>query len=237
MFTTKERFDIQAKAMESLRRLRENKAVNEQSSKVKDRKFDYSTLVFEEFTDESFVDKMKGDSTFYNILINKLDAQYEENLHFVVNQLFEKVKTIYEHLNIKPRIYNLSIENILTESEDVLSSKVTRIINDFVNRRYYNLNQEQREAKYYDRVKRLSMELMETDNVEVSQAIEFATKVMVIKDLVETVSFPGIIKDKVYESLVSEEYAEFFDQEALVEDWKKFNETSELFAKLVGTII
>lgn len=237
MFTLEDRFALQAKAMQALSKIRENKEIEMQENKPKDCKFDYSTLVFKEFSDDAFLEKMKVDNIFYNTLVRKLDEEYSENLNNIVSMLIDNVKSIYEHLNIEPRTYHLKMETVLTESEEVLNQKALRLISEFINKRYYSLTQEDREKKYYDRVKSVATELMESSEVEVNQAIEFATKSIVIKDLVESISFPGVIKDKIQESLSSQEYAEFFDQESLINDWNTFNQNSHLFAKLVGTVI
>src|SRR6056297_3072491 len=105
MYNTEDRYDITAKAMSALSRLKQNK--NEKTSVMehqRNKKVDYSKFIFEEFDDDSYENKIRVDSLFHKVLLSNLDESYCEKVRSILTETLETARQIYEKINIKPKI-------------------------------------------------------------------------------------------------------------------------------------
>lgn len=200
-------------------------------------KYDFSRLIFEDYDDDSFDDKLKVDNIFYNCLLKGLKTELHEGVDTVIQNMTNVTKQIYEHLNIKPRIYGFHSTSIFNESDDILEKNALRFINDYVNDNYYKLTTEQREKKYIDAIKELATENIINDKLEASDAVDYATKTCVIKDFITRVNFPVIVRDKLEETINDVEYGKIFDQDHLKNLYESFQLQCLGLSKIIAAII
>lgn len=229
------RFKIAATAQSALRRMK-NSNVTENVIKPK---VDHSRMLFEEYDDDSFAQKVKIDSMFYKTMLKNLDESYADSVKMILTNMFATTKEIYEHINIKPRVYGFNINTVFNESDDMLQQNAQRMINDFINDKYYSLTTEQREEKYYSAVSSIAKDviLSESDALDEKDALTFATKTIVMKNLIERINFPLSIQNKVQELLIDENYGKIFNQEQLSHLWDQFQEQTFDIAKIVAVLI
>ena len=229
------RFKIAATAQSALRRMK-NSNVTENVIKPK---VDHSRMLFEEYDDDSFAQKVKIDSMFYKTMLKNLDESYADSVKMILTNMFATTKEIYEHINIKPRVYGFNINTVFNESDDMLQQNAQRMINDFINDKYYSLTTEQREEKYYSAVSSIAKDviLSESDALDEKDALTFATKTIVMKNLIERINFPLSIQNKVQELLIDENYGKIFNQEQLSHLWDQFQEQSFDISKIVAVLI
>ncbi len=229
------RFKIAATAQSALRRM---KGSNTTESVVRP-KIDHSKMLFEEYDDDSFSQKVKIDSIFYKTMLKNLDESYADGVKVILTNMFSTTKEIYEHINIKPRVYGFNISTTFNESDDALQQNAQRMINDFINDKYYSLTTEQREEKYYPAINSIAKDIIlsESESLNEKDAITFATKAIVMKELIERVNFPLSIQNKIQELLIDENYGKIFNQQRLVELWDQFQEQNFDIAKIVAVLI
>lgn len=232
--TLKERFDICAKSMEALNRMRSKKDVLIRENTPK--KQDYSRLIFEEYDDDFRSVKITADSTFYNCLLKRLDPVYEDGVQQMFTNLTHTMNSIYEHINIKPKIYGFDQTEIQSESEEVLENKALHIITEFLNYNYYSLSKEQLNDMYFEGIIPIARELIITETLETDDAVQFALKSLIIESFIEKISFPMTAHDKIKELMISEEYKLVFDQDKLITLWESFQNQSCDIAKIITTV-
>ena len=229
------RLKLAGAAQGALARLQANRnAPVEESSRTM--KLDFQRQIFEEYDESSFEDKVKLDSMFYRMMFRRLDEEYVEPVRMVLTKMFETTKEIYEHLNIKPRLYGFQWTS-LNESEDILEESALRMINDFVNQHYYSLTQEQREERYLHPVRKLAGDAVISEGVNEEDAIKYATKAAVMQQLIERVNFPLAVRSNVEELLTDENYGKIFEQNRLREIWDLFQEQCYDISRMVATVI
>lgn len=228
-----DRFKIAATAQSALRRMKgDNVTENVMRPKV-----DHSKMLFEEYDDNSFSQKVKIDSVFYKTMLSNLDESYADSVKTILTSMFCTTKEIYEHINIKPRVYGFNMTTAFNESDDVLQQNAQRMINDFINNKYYSLTTEQREEKYYPAVRSIAKDVILSESVDEKEAITFATKAVVMKELIERINFPMSIQNKIQELLIDENYGKIFNQEHLSNLWDQFQEQNFDIAKIVAVLI
>lgn len=234
MYDLNSRMHLATVANNALTKL--NRARIEENSFQRTSQTDFSRQIFEEYDDNAFENKVKLDSTFYRLLLNRLDEQYTEPVQTILTRLLETVKEIYEHVNVKPKLYGFT-QSSLNESDEVLENTGLRIINDFINQNYYSLTSKQREKQYLESVKPIATGVILEDGVNEEEAVRFATKTIVMQNLLEKINFPMSIKYKVEELLSDDNYAEIFEQNRLREIWDQFQDQSYDIARIVATVI
>jgi len=213
---------------ENLKKLEESKRIPTSS---------FSRIILEEFDESSFVDKIKMDNSYYNVLINKIDENIFPNIQENLSDLLKVSKQIYEHLNIKPKIYGFNRLVGLDEPDNIINESATKVINDYINNNYYKLTSEQRYEKYHEIVQDISKEFVISENVDIVNSVEYATKTAVIYNLIENINFPLVIKSEIEKSLTSDEYGELFEQEQLSNLWDSFKSKNLVLSKIIAAYI
>lgn len=239
MFQVTNQFDLAEQSLNALNKLRQNKEslLQEQEEKRRLPKVNYAKFVFEEYDDDSFETKVKMDTAYYDILLSKLGEPQQEAVETILATMLSTVKTIYETINVKPKIYGLQRLNGLNESQTNIAQSASRIISDFITRNYYRLNQEERENKYMGRVKDTSKSLILNEGVDPKEAVSFALRSAVIEELLEHINFPMTVKNEIETSLTSTDYAQMFDPQVLSDQWDKYQEQALNFSKIVSAIL
>lgn len=237
MHTLQDRFDLAAKSMVALDRIRSTRETSIQEMSQHLKKKPYQNSIFEEYDDESLEQKLKADKSYYQILFKNLSEDNSEIMHDLLGKITKSIKDVYENLNIKPRSWGFNLNTLLNESESVNEGKAGRNIVDFITRKYYTLTMEQRQDKYFNRIKEAATNLVISENIDPDSSVEFVTKSVVIHDLLETIAFPNVIKDKILESIESKEYGIVFDQEGLKKAYSDFQLYSEHVSKLIACCI
>jgi len=239
MFQVTNQFDLAEQSLKGLNKLKASRqsSINESIERATLPKVNYAKFVFEEYDDDSFETKIKMDSAYYNILLDRLDESNVGDIQLILGQMMKTVKSIYETVNIKPKIYGLQRLKNLNESTDAIAKSASRIISDFINRSYYRLTQEERENKYIGRIKHISKDLIISENVDPKDAVSFSLKAAVIEDLLEHINFPMTVKNEIESNLTSSDYAQMFDPQILNDMWDTYQEQAINFSKIVATII
>jgi hypothetical protein len=230
-----ERYRLSALSLEALNRLksRRNADINENRQPKKD----YSKLIFEEYDEDVLSLKLIADSIFYNVLIKRLDTIYESGIQQLFTNLSTTVRQIYEHINIKPRLYGFTESEVQNESQEILENKSVNLITEFFNLNYYSLTDEQIQNNYLKQVRPIAKELIISENIETQDAINFATKTIIVESLIDRISFPMIIKDRITDLIKSDDYGMIFDQDELINLWDSFSKQTRTIAKIIATVV
>lgn len=233
--TLEEQYKLSAMSLEALNRIRSKNEAKLQEKKQP--KKDYARLIFEEYDEDSFSLKLMCDSIFYNCLIKRLDDTYESDVQKMFGELAATTRYIYEHINIKPKLYGFNESEIQNESQEVLENKTIHLITEFLNHNYYSLTDKQLETLYLKEVNTIAKELIVTENVETGDAINFALKSIIVESLINRINFPMIVKDRVNELITSNDYGMIFDQDQLIKLWDQFGKQSRDISKIAATVV
>jgi len=239
MFTSlDEHSKMAAKSQNALDRIKNTRELNAlEENKKNNMKPNHAKIFLEEFDNEIFNTKVKFDSAYYKVLINRLDESQNENIQLLLGDLLKTSRKIYEHINIKPKIYGINRLATLNETDEVIYEMAGRIISDFINNNYYKLSSDEKHARYFENVKSFAKELIVHENIETDDAVEYSMKVSVLQNLLETINFPMVIKNEIEKSLISEEYGDMFEQEELNILWSDFKNKSTSIAKIISAIV
>jgi len=238
MLTMEDNYSLMAKSQEALNRIKTIKYLEEEEEqKGLHPKPNYAKMLLEEFDEKDFISKVERDAAYYDVLLYKLEESKREEVQPIIEGLLQVVKSIYEHINIKPKIYASNRLPDKNESDEIIHESASRIINDYIARNYYQLSKENRVKTYEQTVKSMATKLVIEQNIGLDEAIEFSTKTSVIHQLLENINFPLVIKSEIESSLVSEQYAELFEQEELVNLWEAFKDKSYKFARIIAAVV
>ena len=230
------RYKLAGDATLALNRIRQNKAsVITESTRTP--KTDFNRMIFEEYDEKFFEHKVKLDSIFYKSFFKNLEESHVSDVRNILTNYFDTVRQIYEHVNIKPRVYGFNINTALNDSDKILEESATRMINDFINQQYYSLDSEQREQKYFTAVKPIASEVILKEHVDENEAVQFGTKSVVIKDFLERISFPMTVRNRIEEDMIDEGYGKIFDQDKLRTLWDTFQEQTMDLAKIIAVLV
>ena len=233
--TLEEQYKLSAMSLEALNRIRSKNEAKLQEAKQPKR--DYARLIFEEYDEDSFSLNVMCDSIFYNCLIKRLDETYESDVQKMFGELASTTRQIYEHINIKPKLYGFNESEVQNDSQEILENKSVQLITEFLNHNYYSLTDKQLETLYLKEVNTVAKELIVTENVETEDAVNFALKSIIVESLVNRINFPMIVKDRVNELITSDNYGMIFDQDQLIDLWNRFGEQSRSISKIVATVV
>lgn len=230
------RYKLAGDATLALNRIRQNKAsiITESTRTVKT---DFSRMIFEEYDEKFFEHKVKLDSIFFKSFFKNLEESHVADVRNILATHFDTIRQIYEHVNIKPRVYGFNIMTSLNDSDKVLEESATRMINDYVNQQYYSLSSEERENKYFNTVKPIASEMIIKEHIEETEAIQFGTKAVVVKDFLEKISFPMTVRNRIEEDMIDEGYGKIFDQDKLRNLWDVFQEQTMNLAKVIAVLV
>lgn len=233
-------FQLAAQAQLGLNKLKASKEQNILENQIPSfnyTKADYARMSFEEFDENIFENKSTLDSYFFKQMLKNIP---EENLNEtiqIVSNLYDKVKQIYEYINVKPKTYGFNINTGLNNSEETLEEQAQTYINGFLRDNYYNLTSQQREDRYFPKIKPIAESLVLENKLDDKSALEFASKVVLMEDLINRICFPLTIQSLIEESLHDASYAKIFEQEALQNLWESFQEQAFRFAKVVSMVV
>lgn len=222
-------------ALDRIRNTRELQSLEE--TKKHAVKLNFSKLILEEFDNDEFNKKIKFDTAYYNVLLNRLDESQNSNIQFLLTDMIKTTRQIYEHINIKPKIYGINRLATLNETDSVIYEMADRIISDYINTKYYKLTNEEKHNNYFEIVKSQAKDLIINENITTDDAVEYSMKIAVIQSLLETINFPMVIKAEIEKSLISEEYGDMFEQEDLNKLWTEFATKSTTIAKIISAIV
>ena len=233
--TLEEQYKLSAMSLEALNRIRSKNQAKIQEEKQPKR--DYARLIFEEYEEDFFSLKLMCDSIFYNCLIKRLDETYESDIQKMFAELATTTRQIYEHINIKPRLYGFNESEVQNESQEVLDNKAVHLITEFLNHNYYSLTDKQLETLYLKEVSVIAKDLIVTENVETNDAVNFALKSIIVESLINRINFPMVIKDRVNELITSDNYGMIFDQDELIKLWDHFGKQVRNISKIAATVV
>lgn len=236
MLTMDDHFGIAAKSRKALDRI-QNAKNDQLSEDLAWKRPNYSKVIFEEYSDEAFEEKVKRDAAYYNVLFKRLDEDQSANLHKILGNMMGTIRQIYEHIDIKPKVYGLGRLPSLNETDNVIEENATRIISDHINRNYYQLTRDQRRDKYEIGVKSIASDLVVQESIEPEEAVRFGTKVFVVKQFLEDISFPLVVRGEIEDCLTSKAYGEIFEQEKLQDIWESFQTQVFNISKIIASIV
>lgn len=225
----------QNKALEALARIK-NEGNIEETKRTSSVPPVYDRYIFESFTNDGMEEKIKHDTSYYNILFKNIEESDSDLAHTLLGKLLKTTKLIYEHINIQPKIFG-SKAIALNESDDIIEKNALRMIDEFIDSNYYSLSQERRDSTYKEKVIAESETLISENAANPEEAVEFCYKSVVMEGLLEKISFPSIIKYKIDEVLSSDIDNQVFEQDELSELWTSFQSQSKKLAKLIATTV
>jgi len=221
--------EIRQKATDALKRIRGQRIQENKDIPFKRPRFE---MIFEEYDDSAFKEKAKYDAHIYDKLVEDIqDSSKIEEIQGLLVELNQYVRKIYEHINIKPAIYGP--RNIMFESDEQYEKNAIRVINEFLNKNYYSLSNEQREAKHKSRVINEAKDYVVLEKEEAISAVERAQKRILFEDLLTRVAFPLQVHSSIQDILESEEYEMFFDKETLLSLYEAFQFKIKEITKLL----
>ena len=209
--------DLQKKAISALKRMKSHSVVTEHHRPPAKPKLN---MIFEEYSDDAFKDKMHYDMHVYNYILEDVDQDIADNIQPQISNLYSTIRQIYETLNIKPHTYGCN--NLVLESEEQFAENAARITTDYINKTYYTLSPEERDARYKNQVIFEAKEIAISNPDDVNSAVQKAQKQIIYENLLRRVAFPLIIQSNIEEIMESSE-DELFDDGKLVNLYEQFN--------------
>lgn len=225
-------------AYDALKRIRGNKSkqldlIAESSNLVARNKFN---LVFQEFDESKFNEKIKLDTVIYNKLFENVDSVSKESVSQLISEMVTTVRDIYKFINIEPKL--LGFKNIDSgESQTVLVNEASNIINNYFNREYYSLSRSEKDHKYKESVINLARTIVVEESVDPKDALTHSYKAVVVENLIHSVNFPYIIKHKINEVFEDNLYNDFFDVDELSKLMESFNDKVKKLARIASVVI
>jgi len=199
--------------------------------------YDKGRHFFEEYTSEIFENKMKIDLLYMDQLLQKLDNQQISEVEKLIGSIYKDVKPIYEIMNVKPEIYGKNInEALINESTELISTHLSKNINSFLAKNYYDLPKEKKESLYYEKVKEESINLI-NENYNPKEIIEYSMKKCLMKDLVENICFPFSVRCRLDYLLEDDAFGDIFDQEALQNHYDSFHNKLKNLSRIVAACV
>lgn len=232
-FTNK--MQLSTDAYNALKRIRSNKA-EEVSLEQKYIKPKRQAQIFEEYSDAKFENKVNIDINIYNQFMKGITEEQLVGVKSLLANMLETTKSIYEHINIEPKIYGfkqLSVDS----SEDELQLESKRLLNDHFNKMYYSLTSAQRYETFKDVVVEMAYEYVSEDKLPLADATEHAYKTTIIERFIKTINFPYLIESKINELMESDMYGEMFDRDRLTDLTEQFDEQLRVLSRVFATTI
>lgn len=231
------RFELAAKAQVALQKINNNKMIQETANQAPIGKPDYTKIQFEEFDENVFDMKLKLDSYFYKNMLKELPAENLAETVQIISDMNQTVHDIYEHINIKPKTYGFNLTTSFNNSEEILESQAQKYMNDYLRDNYYMLTTEQRSEKYFNKIKPIAEGIIIENEVDENTALEYASKVVLMENIIHRICFPLTIQSVIQESLDDESYGEIFEQDQLNNLWETYKTQSYNFARLVSLLV
>jgi hypothetical protein len=231
--------EIQKIAVEALQR--QEKQQTRQEEKIalieeREATIDYGCAIFEEYTADNWSDKVKKDTNIYNKFLSTVEEGTAEKISIVLGDFLDTVNSIYEHININPETYGFK-GLMLDASEAELNLESQRIVDNFLNKHYFSLTNNERDKLYMEQALSLTTEIVSNEKIEIKEAMEHAHKAIIVEKLLQEVNFPKPIYYRIQELMTSELYGEIFEQEVLVDKWNKFKDKSNALSRVFAALI
>lgn len=231
--------------------LAENSIPETKHSKPEETSFSkslYETL-YDGYTDEDFVNKIKFDDYLYEEITKKIPEQYKNIVENKLKDIVLQSRILYESLDIRPRSYYYKESDMyksIQENED----KSIDIINNWFNREYFNLTDDEVEKRYYqkttDMVSLLNedvnlMESFKTDKVDDSEIVdnlfEHSINAIIYNNLISSIIIPSVVQTKIDMVISESEFTnDIIDFETISESYdllkKNIFEVSRLIVEL-----
>jgi hypothetical protein len=199
------------------------------------KRVDMGKDLYEEYDDSSFEVKTKIDLVYYDQLLQKMEETAD--VEPLLGGLYQTVREIYEHINIKPEIYGNKITpEFLNESFEIQKRILSESIYDYVENKFYKLSPEKRQETYINESTDYAKQLIK-EGTEPEQAIQHAIKTVVMEGLLSRIAFPKPIQYRINYLMEDENYRKVFDQEKLISLWESFNNQIHEVSKLVAKSI
>jgi len=234
-FNSDENYKLMLESKQTIDRLQKKKAKKidllvEMQNNYK--AIDRGKHLFEEYSYESFNDKLKIDTLYYKQLLQSLDESLVPDVEKLLIKNFTNIRHIYESINTKPECFSGVTVSILTEGIQNQSRILSKNIHNFFNNKFYSLSVDKREEKYYECCVEECKTII-TEGVEPDEAIQFVIKRNIIHELLDNIAFPFAIKSRLNYLMGSEQYGKIFDQNALIEHFNRYNKLNENISKIV----
>lgn len=179
------------------------------------KKYDFGSILYEQYDDLTFINKKNIDKMYYNILLTNLPNTMIESVDNAIELLYTTIEKIYEHINVKPELYGKDITfDLINESIVDSTEKIKSSINSFMKSNYYDLSSQERENRYYEKHKQFAKQLID-ENINIQEAIELSIKTNIIETLARNIAFPFSIWTRINHLMESHEYGIVFDQDEL----------------------
>jgi hypothetical protein len=189
----------------------------------------YDTLIWE--------GKVRVDMLYYDQLLQKLDETTVIPLQSALGAYFRNIREIYEFVNLRPEVYGKGVDfSILEMNNEQCKMKLSNVIYEYLDNKFYSLTPESRQKKYQDQSHELSKQLI-SEGVDADEAISFAIKTTIMEDLLTKIAFPFSVWSRIQYLTESNDYREVFDQDSLISLVESFKNKVHAMAKIVATVI
>jgi hypothetical protein len=174
---------------------------------------------------------------FYEQLIQKLNEDNTEVVNNVLSNLYKSINEVYKFINIKPEVYGKRItEGILSESNETIKRKLSKIIYEYLDNNFYSLSPTQRKSKYEEAIHENAADLIRK-HVPPKDAITFSAKVAVMEGLIKSIAFPFAVKSRLDYLLENEDFRFAFAVEELEESKNNFDKYCHEISKVIATCV
>ncbi|MEM4385278.1 MAG: hypothetical protein QXD03_01885 [Candidatus Anstonellales archaeon] len=205
--------ELQRKAGEALNRI---KTLHESNADAKIQKKRKSVVDMEVFNEEDFDRKLELDSCFWKVLLENISNDKDRSkLVDEIDNMYDKVKRIYEYVNMKPRVYNEIVFEGLG-SDELRIPKAKEVIMEYIDLNFYSLSQSERDRRYGGKVKQLAESLVLEYSIDFDRSIEISYKKIILESLINKILFPGFAYSRLQE-VINEKSDEFFDNSEIID--------------------
>ena len=233
-----ENFKIMDESREALRKLEKEKISKRDPLEVLSEVCQKSSMgrdLFETYDALLWEGKVKVDMLYLDQLLQKVEEN--EKIYGALGNYFKNIREIYEHVNLKPEVYGRGITyQILNESNEVKKQKLSTAIYEYLDNNFYSLTAEQKKDKYLENSREHSKSLI-SDGVSPEEAISFATKVVIMENLLTKIAFPFSVWARIEYLNESDDYRKVFDQEKLNTIIESFRDKVSSLAKIVAVTV
>ena len=230
---------LNKKAYEALKRIRSTKSREEQHLISESSNLNFKqryNVLFQEYNDKTFNEKVKLDNHVYNKLLENISEKEVEDVNKIIVEMLNDVKDIYKFINIEPKMLGFKGLSVGSPKRDLII-EASNIINKFIEKEYYNLSTKEKEIKYKEAVIHESANLVKENNLSPDDAITHSYKTIILENFIYSLNFPYIIKYKINEIIENNIYNDFFDLQELNELIESFEAKSKVIARISSVLI
>lgn len=232
-----EQYDIMAesrKALEVLSEKKTKKTLFESLSDTYSKAF-MGAQYFEPYDQLIWEGKVKVDMLYFDQFLQKIEES--EKLQNAFGAYFKNIREIYEFVNIQPEVYGNGVNfSIFEKSNEQVKQQISSIIYEYFDKTFYNLDVNQRKAKYFD----VSNELCKTliaEGAEPNEAISYSIKTVIVENLLTKIAFPFSSWSRIKYLTESTDYGVVFDQQELVKLVESYENKVTSLAKVIAATI